>query len=69
MFSDSVVAKAFLCEKPKCSYFVSSDTVPYFIESLRTQLMELEHFAGLLDKSYNKVEKQGQMSLRIRFLG
>ena len=69
MFSDSVVAKAFLCEKPKCSYFVSSDTVPYFIESLRTQLMELEHFADLLDKSYNKVEKQGQMYLRIRFLG
>lgn len=69
MFSDSVVAKAFLCEKPKCSYFVSSDTVPYFTESLRTQLMELEHFADLLDKSYNKVEKQGQMYLRIRFLG
>ena len=64
MFSDSEVAKAFSCDKTKCSYLVNYGIAPYFIELLSTQSMELEHFAALFDGSH-KVKKQGQVDLRI----
>ena len=39
----------------------------YFKEVLIKSLMELEHYVGLFDESYNDIVKKGQMDLHVRY--
>lgn len=52
LFSDSDAAKALSCGKIKCSYLINYSIVPYFLELLNTQLIELKHFLALFDQSH-----------------
>lgn len=53
--SDIKVAKNYSHGNNKCSYLVNYG------------IPQVQHFIMLFDKSYNKVEKGGQMDLHIRF--
>ena len=68
IFSDRKETKAFSCGERKCSYLENYGIVSYFLELLNIQLVELKHFVTLYDESNDKVEKQRQMDLHIRFL-
>ena len=67
MFPDSKVAKDFTCGKTKCSHLVNHGIAPYFHELLYSQLNSLDHFVAMFDESHNKIAKEGQMDLHIRF--
>ena len=67
MFPCCDIVKEFACGKTKCSYIVNHGIAPYFRELLTTELSELEHFVTMFDESHNKVLKQGQMDLHVRF--
>ena len=48
MFFDSEVVS---CVKTKCIYLVNYRIAPYFLKLLNTQLLEVEHFVALFEKS------------------
>ena len=67
MSSDSDIAKHFSCGKTKCAYLISFGIAPCFKEMLSNVLNGVTHYVALFDESYNKVTKNGQMDIHIRF--
>ena len=67
MFPDSNIAKTFACGKTKYSYIVTYGLAPYFKSLLNDTLSSLDCFVAMFDEFYNKISKQGQMDLHVRF--
>ena len=67
MFSDSAIAKQFSVGKTKCAYYLTYGMVPYFKDTFVQNLKEIPFYSVSFDESYNKVMKQGQMDLHIRY--
>ena len=67
MFSDSTIAKQFSMGKTKCGYYLTYGMAPYFKDAFVQNLKEIPFYSVSFDESYNKVMKQGQMDLHIRY--
>ena len=67
MFPDSNIAKNLACGKTKCSYIVTYGLASYFKSLVNDTLSSLDCFVAMLDESYNKILKQGQMGVHVRF--
>ena len=67
MFSDSTIAKQFSMGKTKCAYYLTYGMAPYFKDTFVQNLKEIPFYSASFDESYNKVMKQGQMDLHIRY--
>ena len=67
MFPDSKVAQDFAVGKTKCSYVIKYGIAPYFLELLNQQLEECPFYVALFDESYNRIAKENQMDMHIRY--
>lgn len=67
MFPDSKIAKSFKCGKTKLSYLITFGLAPYFTNELIDILKEVQHFVLLFDESFNRVTKNEQMDVHVRF--
>ena len=68
MFSDSQIAKNFQCGATKCSYLICFGLGPHSHQQLIQKLQEPgTKYVISFDESFNKVHKQEQMDLDVRF--
>lgn len=67
MFSDSHIADKFTCGRNKMSYLLTFGLAPYYVNELADQMKDLAHFVILFDESFNRVTKNEQMDVHVRF--
>ena len=67
MFPDSSIAQKFSMQRTKCSYLICHGLAPYFKDILLKKVMESPSFVVLYDETLNRVTKDEQMDLMIRF--
>ena len=67
IFPDSKIVENVSCEKTKCTYVVCFGLAPYFKGLLSKSLRNVEHIVALLDESFNKTSKHGQMDMHVYY--
>ena len=67
MFPDSSIAKQFACGKDKTSYIISFGIAPFFLDQLIKTLSESSYFSVSFDEAYNRVTKNEQLDLLVRY--
>ena len=67
MFSDSEIAKKFSCGKTKLSYLVTFGLAPYFSSDVIAKLHDSSNFVIFFDESFNRISKDEQMDVHVRF--
>ena len=67
MFPDSNIAKQFSCGPSKCSYLTTFGLAPYFEQNLYDKIDKVPVYSVSFDESFNRVTKNEQMDLTIRF--
>ena len=67
MFPDSEIAQNFTWGKTKCSNILCHGIAPFIKETLLNELKEVLYYTTLVDESYNKISKKGQMDLHVHF--
>ena len=67
MFPDSKIAKEFSCAKDKNSWIVSFGLAPYFLDQLFQTLSEVPMYSVSFDEAYNRVTKNEQLDLAVRY--
>jgi hypothetical protein len=67
MFPDSATAQDYKMEKDKLGYSLNFGLAPHFKSVLLEQINVADNIVVLFDESFNKVSKDQQMDLHIRF--
>lgn len=67
MFPDSEIAKRFTCGRTKLSYLTTFGLAPYFTDELSAKLKDSSNFVILFDESFNRVTKDEQIDVHVRF--
>ena len=67
MFPDSNIAQKFTCGSSKMSYLVTFGLAPYFSNELAEQLKDVSQLVILFDESFNRVTKNEQMDIYVRY--
>ena len=67
MFTDTKTEENFSCGKANCSYVVCFGLAPYFKGLLSKTLSNVEHVVALLDESFSKISKRGQIDTHVRY--
>ena len=67
MFPDSEVASRFKCGPQKCNYPIAFGLSPYFRGQIMKAIREAPYYVVSFDESMNRVTKNEQMDLVVRF--
>ncbi len=68
MYPDSKIAQGYSQGSTKLAYVLNYGLGTFFEEKLHTQIKSSDCYTAYFDESTNRVVKQGQMDLHVRFL-